>query len=84
MPVIGIRRHTDEEADKQQVCGRAVLTSASDDDFRLRASYLTLTDFVLTDVRPKYQAAGVRCGDAAVAAITATLFIASCRREGIS
>jgi hypothetical protein len=49
---------------------------------RLQECYLALTDFVLADVRPKYQEAGVPCTDATVAAIAATLFIATCRQEG--
>lgn len=48
----------------------------------LRACYLDVTDFVLAEVRPKYQDAGVPCTDATVAAIVATLFIATCRSEG--
>lgn len=49
---------------------------------RLRRCYLDLAEFVLREVRPKYEAAGVPCRDATVAAITATLFIAACHREG--
>ena len=48
----------------------------------LRSRYLDVTDFVLSEVRPKYQDAGVTCTDATVAAIAATLFIAACRAEG--
>jgi len=48
----------------------------------LRESYLALTAFVLAEVRPRYQQAGMICGDTTVAAIAATLFIASSRREG--
>ena len=48
----------------------------------LRACYLDATDFVLSQVRPKYEDAGVPCTDATVAAIVATLFIATCRAEG--
>lgn len=48
----------------------------------LRACYLDVTDFVLSQVRPKYEDAGVPCMDATVAAIVATLFIATCRAEG--
>jgi hypothetical protein len=44
----------------------------------LRACYLDVTDFVLAEVRPRYAAAGVPCGDATIAAVTATLFIATC------
>lgn len=46
-------------------------------------AYLGLTDFVLSDVRPRYQDAGMHCSDATVAAIVATLFIARCRGEGL-
>ena len=49
----------------------------------LRACYLDVTDFVLAEVRPRYEAAGVPCTDATVAAITATLFIATCNRGAI-
>ena len=48
----------------------------------LRSRYLDVTDFVISEVRPKYQDAGVPCTDATVAAIAATLFIAACRTEG--
>ena len=48
----------------------------------LRKRYLEVTDFVLMEVRPRYQAAGVTCGDATLAAIAATLFIAACRPDG--
>lgn len=48
----------------------------------LRSRYIDVTDFVLPEVRPKYQDAGVPCTDATVAAIAATLFIAACRTEG--
>lgn len=49
----------------------------------LRACYLDVTDFVLAEVRPKYEAAGVPCADATVAAIAATLFIATCNRGAV-
>jgi hypothetical protein len=45
----------------------------------LRQCYLDVTDFVLAEVRPKYQDAGVPLGDSTVAAITATLFIQTCK-----
>ena len=48
----------------------------------LRACYLDVTRFVLTDVRPLYAEAGVPCTDATVAAIVATVFISVCRRSG--
>ena len=46
----------------------------------LRARYLDATDFVLSTVRPKYDAAGLPLGDATAAAIVATLFVQSCSR----
>jgi hypothetical protein len=49
----------------------------------LRACYLDSTEFVLDEVRAKYEAAGVPCTDATVAAITATVFIATCNRGAI-
>ena len=51
----------------------------------VRRCYLAVTEFVLNEVRPKYQDAGVPCSDATVAAIVATIFIQTCRqgREGI-
>ena len=49
----------------------------------LRACYLDATDFVLAEVRPKYDAAGLPCTDATVAAIVATLFIAACKQSSI-
>jgi hypothetical protein len=45
----------------------------------LRQCYLDVTDFVLAEVRPKYQDAGVPLGDSTVAAIAATLFIQMCK-----
>ena len=44
--------------------------------------YLAVTDFVLSSVRERYQAAGVTCTDSTLAAITATLFIAANGRNG--
>ena len=44
-------------------------------------SYLDVTDFVLSKVRDKYQAAGVTCTDATIAAIVATLFIEASGRK---
>ena len=49
----------------------------------LRDCYLEVTDFVLAEVRPKYDGAGVPCTDATVAAITATLFIGLCKERGL-
>lgn len=49
----------------------------------LRRCYLDLTEFVLHEVRPKYEDAGIPCTDAIVAAIVATLFIATCKGDGV-
>ena len=49
----------------------------------VRACYLDATEFVLAEVRAKYEAAGVPCTDATVAAITATVFIATCNRGAV-
>ena len=49
----------------------------------LRQCYLGVTDFVLTEVRSRYETAQVPCGDATIAAIVATLFIATCRGRGV-
>ena len=56
-------------------------TTGSTGRARLQQCYLALTDFALAEVRPKYETAGVPCTDATVAAIVATLFIATCRAE---
>jgi hypothetical protein len=71
---------TEEEAEKGST-QKAMVTL--DNYSTLRESYLALTAFVLAEVRPRYQQAGMTCGDTTVAAIAATLFIASSRREGI-
>ena len=62
--------------------GPAGTEAAAPQRLSLRSRYLDLTDFVLSEVRPKYQEAGVPCTDATVAAIAATLFIAASRAEG--
>jgi hypothetical protein len=49
----------------------------------LRACYLDMTDFVLAEVRPRYEAAGVSLTDATVAAAAATLFVATCNRGAV-
>ena len=49
----------------------------------LRDCYLDVTDFVLGEVRPKYEAAGLPCTDATVAAIAATLFIGVCKTRDL-
>jgi hypothetical protein len=48
----------------------------------LRGCYLDVTRFVLADVRPLYEKAGLPCTDSTIAAIAATLFISLCRRNG--
>jgi hypothetical protein len=59
------------------------LRDAFRDALRVRfARYLDVTDFVLAEVRPKYEAAGVPCTDATVAAITATLCLGGCGARG--
>jgi hypothetical protein len=45
----------------------------------LRSCYLDATDFVLAEVRPRYEHAGIPCSDATVAAIVATVFIQTCK-----
>lgn len=90
-PVITPRRVAQDEApegraqegQQEQSEGRGASGSA-DRPARaaLRRCYLDVTDFVLREVRPKYQDAGVPCTDATIAAIAATLFIATCRAEG--
>ena len=83
-PVITPRHHH-ENGTGSDVEQRGDSNGTSDHSPRdgLRGCYLELTDFVLAEVRPKYQDAGVPCTDATVAAIAATMFIAACRREGI-
>jgi hypothetical protein len=49
----------------------------------LRRKYLDLTDFVLVNVRPKYEEPGLECRPDTVAAIAATLYIAETRRDGL-
>jgi hypothetical protein len=49
----------------------------------LRECYLDVTEFVLAEVRPKYDAAGVPCTDAMLAAVAATLFIGLCKERGL-
>jgi hypothetical protein len=45
----------------------------------LRTCYLDAARFVLAEVRPLYERAGLACADSTVAAITATIFIATCK-----
>lgn len=70
----------EEQAEKDST-QEAMVTP--DNHSTLRKSYLALTAFVLAEVRPRYEQAGMTCGDTTVAAIAATLFIAASRREGI-
>lgn len=83
-PIIAPRLHHDDGTGHE---GEQGSDSNGTGDYRpragLRRCYLELTDFVLAEVRPKYQDAGVPCTDATVAAIAATMFIAACRQEGI-
>ena len=65
-----------------QESARPELTAQEARRERLRRCYLELTDFVLADVRSRYEAAGVPCNCETVAAIAATLFIATCRGSG--
>lgn len=84
VPNIASRQHPEKGA--AQKAGQGTDGNGTGSD-RPRAGlcrcYLELTNFVLATVRPKYQAAGVPCTDATVAAIAATLFIAASRQEGI-
>ena len=52
-------------------------------DAARRRCYLDATEFVLRDVRPKFQEHRLTCTEATVAAIVATLFIAACRDGGV-
>lgn len=47
----------------------------------LRRCYIAVTEFVLSEVRTRYDSAGVPCDADTIAAITATVFIAECRRN---
>jgi hypothetical protein len=40
-----------------------------------------VTEFVLSEVRTRYDSAGVACNAETIAAIAATVFIAECRRN---
>lgn len=86
MPVIPRRRVQDNGAEgTHEQAERAAAQEPRDEETRrvsLRRCYVDVTDYVLREVRPKYQEAGVPCTDATVAAIVATLFIATCRAEG--
>ena len=64
--------------------GRATTGIALEEEWRerLRRCYVEVTDFVLADVRSRYEAAGVTCDGETFAAIAATLFIATCRGGG--
>lgn len=82
-PIMELRsQQVDEAAPADEASSPAERGVKSRTRTRLQECYLGLTDFVLADVRPKYQEAGMPCTDATVAAIAATLFIATCRQEG--
>jgi hypothetical protein len=82
-PIMELRsQQSDEAAPVEEVSNSTEQSTKVKARTRLQVCYLALTDFVLTDVRPKYQEAGVPCTDTTVAAIAATLFIAACRQEG--
>jgi hypothetical protein len=82
-PIMELRsRQSDEAAPADETSSPTEQSAKVKARTRLQECYLALTDFVLAGVRPKYQEAGVPCTDATVAAIAATLFIATCRQEG--
>ena len=82
-PIMQIRaHHHDEGAPADETTGQEAHGPRTRARTKLQDCYLGLTDFVLADVRPKYQEAGVPCTDATVAAIAAALFIATCRQDG--
>ncbi len=82
-PIMELRsQRADEAAPANETSSPSERVAKTRTRTRLQECYLGLTDFVLADVRPKYQEAGVPCTDATVAAIAATLFIATCRQEG--
>ena len=89
-PIITARPPQPDSADDEGAIAATATATAPDPNgasgpgrrARLRRCYLDLAEFVLLEVRPNYEAAGVPCRDATVAAITATLFIAACHREG--
>ena len=80
---IFVSRHHDEngnghESERDSNGTRSTESAAR---ARLQRCYLALTDFALTDIRSKYEAVSLPCTDATVAAIVATMFIATCRAE---
>ena len=82
-PIMQIRaHHQDEEAPADETSSPDVRVPRTRTRTKLQECYLGLTDFVLAYVRPKFQEAGVPCTDATIAAIAATLFIATWRQEG--
>lgn len=82
-PIMELRsQHADAAAPADETSSTSERGAKARTRTRLQECYLGVTDFVLADVRPKYQEAGVPCTDATVAAIAATLFIATCRQEG--
>ena len=81
-PIMQIRAHHHDEEAADERSNPDARSPKTGTRTNLQVCYLGLTDFVLAEVRPKYQEAGVPCTDATVAAIAATLFIATCRQEG--
>ena len=81
-PIMQVHAHRNDEGAPTESSNPGAHTPKLGTRTKLQECYLRLTDFVLADVRPKYQEAGVPCTDATVAAIAATLFIATCRQEG--
>ena len=81
-PIMQVHTHHNDEGTPTESSSPDAYAPKIGTRTKLQECYLGLTDFVLTDVRPKYQEAGVPCTDATVAAIAATLFIATCRQGG--
>lgn len=73
-----LRRGASEDGDSQHQSDESTELGA------LRRCYLAVTEFVLSDVRPRYDGAGVACDAQTIAAITATVFIAECRQNQAS
>ncbi len=78
IPILTANRSTPAEQGSPYAEGTRIL-----DDAARRRSYLDATEFVLREIRPKYDEHGLTCTDATVAAIVATLFIAACRNGGV-
>ena len=78
MPILTASRSTPAERGSPYAEGTRILDEAA-----RRRSYLDATEYVLREIRPKYQEHGLICTDATLAAIVATLFIAACRDRGV-